>query len=185
MRNANSFHFIPTAQARAQLEASQARLRRMDLAVMEPEETVFDPYLMARRQTPIEAVRDQDRLEMMYMAEPGKLRYVVARMLSIGRSPYTKEATFSLWLAYARRLFDAAVMAGNPEAGAIVALCAMADFAAQCELKRARINGMKKAAITRARNKAERTTVRDAITDTDAAIEAVFQTADTLANAEQ
>jgi hypothetical protein len=201
MSDSNRFNLMPKAQARAQLEASQSRLRRMNLTVIAPEQSLFDPYAAAKREKLIDVLRDQDRLEMMHMSEPGKLVYAVGRMLSIGRWPYTKEAAKEMWEAYARRVFDAAVEAGNPEACGVALLRVMAEFAVRSERQRARAaarmeraqkltpearsESAKKAAVTRSKNKVERTMVRDAITGADAAIEAVFQTADTLANAEQ
>jgi hypothetical protein len=172
----------------------------MNLTNIAPEQSLFDPYVAAKREKLIEVLRDQDRLEMSHMAEPGKLIYAVGRMLSIGRWPYTKETAKEMWEAYAQRVFNAAVEAGNAEACAVALLCAMAKFAVQCERQRARVaariereqkrspearsDAAKKAVVTRNRNKAERTMVRDAITGADAAIEAVFQVANTLANAE-
>ena len=194
------FNRMPKAHAIAQLNASQARLRRMDLTVMTPAQTLFDPYVAAGRESLTEVVRDQDRLEMMHMAEPGKLMYAVGRMLSIGRWPYKTEAASSMWHEYARRVFDAAVAAKNPEACAMVALRALAEFAVRNERQRARAatrneralkrspearsESAKKAAVTRARNNVERVMVREAITGADAALDAVFQAAEMLANTE-
>jgi hypothetical protein len=196
MRAFNHFNRMPKAHAIAQLNASQARLRRMDLTVMAPEQTMFDPYMAAGRESPIEVVRDQDRLEMMHMAEPGKLMYAVGRMLSIGRWPYKTEAASSMWHAYARRVFDAAVEAANPEACAVVALSALAEFAVRNERQRARAaasnkralkrspearsESAKKAAVTRKKNMVERKTAHAALSGTDSAMDAVLASVDAL-----
>jgi hypothetical protein len=179
-------------QARKQREMSDARIRRMDLANMPaPEQCLFEAYVASDKDAH-GALRDQDRLEVLYEREPGKFRYAINLMLMVGRYGYKRQNTYIMWRQYARRVFDAAVDAGNPETCVIVAFEALAEFAVQCEKRRKRMEraqartpelrklSAQKAANTRKHNKE----VRSKFVDTDEAMKAVFATAAALADAE-
>lgn len=175
-----------------QEEASEARLRKMNLADMALAQVAFDPYVAAKR-THLQALYDQDRLEMLYMAEPGKLRYVIGLMLGTSQLAYTRDNTMILWHGYACRVFKAAVEAGNPEACAIVSLWTLAEFAKKSEKRRRRADvarkraeamppdrrkeTARKAAETRKRNQIERPAARAAIAAADTAMDEVFSVA--------
>lgn len=172
---------------------SDERLRRMDLASMPvPEQCMFDAYTASEADAH-EALRDQDKLEMLYAAEPGKLRYAIHSMLRMTSYSFKRKNTYILWQGYARRVFDAAVEAGNPEACAIVSLCVLAEFVKQCEKRQKRMDAARKraeampperrkqaaqkAVETRKRNRIERPAARAAIAATDTAMDEVFSLA--------
>lgn len=175
-------------------DESDRNIRWLDLANMPtPERFAFDAYA-AGHGTESEIQRMQIQLELLAFSPGGlgKYRYALKSILEQPRYSFeTRKAEYA-WYSYARRVFNAAVEAGNPEACAIVMLCSLAEFAKQCEKRRARIEraqarspelrkaAAQKAVITRRRN----SEMRVKFAETDKAIEDVFAAAEAMANAE-
>lgn len=179
----------------AQKDASTIRLRRMDLAHMgPPEECAFDTENALDRDD-IGAARDQDTLEMLYVHEPAKLRYVVGLMLRMSKYSFKRQSTYVNWHRYAARVYNEVRASGHPEVLTLDMFASIAVFARQCERRRrraesadknreARKHTAKKAAVTRARNRVERPIAKAAFAETDAAFEDVFGLATSLVNSE-
>lgn len=177
-------------------DQSDKNIRWLDLANMPPPERfAFDAYAAAQK-TGVEITRAQLQLEEAAFANLGRYRYALKEIVELRRYAHKTNRGESDWRSYARRVFDAAVAAGNPEACAIAALSGCAKWVEVIEKKRRRSEAAqkrapeirkqaaKKAAIMRARNKIERPAARAAIRSADQAFADVFSTADKLTSAE-